>query len=379
MLLQTRQNRLQRAGIGKILWTLGLCLALLLSGCSLPQVSAESRLFLNLSLEFVDTFALPQTEFNGTTVGGFSALTYDRKRDRLYALANDATQPRFYTFAFNPAVPNPEARVTLETVTPLTEATPMLTAHEGIALTRQDTVFVTSGGNADEKIAPRLSEFQRDSGQWQQDLPLPKQYWSVQDDGTVALGVFPNNGLGPVAISADGDRLYTATKGPLLQDTDTSPRYSRFLHYWIGEPEPILVAEYLYPLNHSGSYLSDILPVDGAGHFLSLERSKSAMEGDSFAPRVHATLYQLATGIAADTARLRTLPQPAQGLAPILKQPLLDWADLNLPTQDLAGIVLGPHLADGTQSVILVSNNHFEAQIPTQWTVLRLVQHRQRI
>ena len=362
---------------GKVWMPVALGLTLLLTGCSLPQVSAESRLFLNLSTALVGSYTLPQTNFNGTAVGGFSALSYDAQQDRIYGLVDDKVNPRVYTLHLNRAAPSstPSA-ITVEAVTSLQDplkiegSKPNATLDgEGMVLTRRGTFFIASEGNLSLKIPPRLSEFNRGDGGWRQSLPLPPQYWSFNPEGVFDLGVAPNRGLESLAINAEGDRLFSATESPLQQDA--SHPYSRFLHYWIGEPEPLLISENLYPLDvaPTGSTrhgLSDLTSIDNAGHFLSLERSYSPTTGYS------AMLYQFATGIATDTSGIRTLPPNLKGIVPILKQPLLNLADLNIPLQNLEGLSLGPRLQDGSRSLLLISDNQFDAKVPTQVLVLRL-------
>lgn len=352
-----------------------LCLALLLTGCSLPQVSAESRLFLNLSASLVADYTLPQVNFNGTVAGGFSALTYEALHDHIYALVEDQVNPRFYTLKLrSEGSASGQATVAIESVTLLKDSSQAALAKaaatlegEGIVLTRHGTVFVASEGSQDLKVPPRLSEFELSSGAWQRDLPLPKQYWTLDPEGILALGVSPNHGFKSVTINAEGDRLFTATQTPLQQDAGSG--YSRFLHYWIDEPEPILISEHLYPLDSlSGqeTRLADLIAVDNAGHFLSLERSYSPTTGDG------AILYQLATGVATDTSGIQTLPATLSGIVPILKQPLLNLAELNIPLQNLAGMTLGPQLPDGSRSLLLISNNRCAPTVPTQVLLLRL-------
>jgi hypothetical protein len=372
----------------KFIGMLGLCVALLMTSCSLPQVSAESRLFLNLSLSLLGDYNLSQAEFEGTTVGGISALSYDRQRDRIYALADDDTQPRFYTLNLDREETSPTfAKVTVEAVTQLNDHTqPESTGAnldgEGIEITHRGSVFVASEGNLATKIPPRLSEFQFSSGNWQGDLPLPKDYWSFDENGTFALGVQPNQGLESLAINLEGDRLFAATETPLVQDlpqagSEETPYYSRFLHYWIGEPEPLLISENLYPLDAPNADmtrygLSDLIPVDNAGHFLSLERSYSPVTGHS------AKIYQMATGGATDISR-STLSPNANSVVPIMKKLLLNLNDLDISLQNLEGIILGPYLEDGSRSVILVSDNDFQPDTPTQFLLLRLEQKPQAI
>lgn len=373
-------------GRPKVILAWGLCFALLMTGCSLPQVSAESRLFLNLSASFLGEYDLPQSEFKGTTVGGFSALSYDRQRDRIYALSDDDTKPRFYTLNLNRQdLTNPTlTKITVEDVTLLadplkTDTSPAQMDGEGIELTRQGMVFVASEGNIAAQVPPRLSEFELESGTWTRDLPLPKQYWTLNEDGTQALGVQPNQGLESLAINEEGDRLFAAIEAPLTQDTPSTPDkpyYSRFLHYWIGEPEPLLISENLYPLDppmpDSQKYgLSDIIPVDDGGHFLSLERSYSPSTGYS------AKIYQMVTGIATDTSRNHDLSLNSTSIVPIMKKQLLNLSDLNLGLQNLEGLILGPYLEDGSRSLILVSDNGFQADTPTQFLIFRLAKKAQ--
>jgi hypothetical protein len=228
---------------------------------------------------------------------------------------------------------------------------------------------VSSEGNQSLKIPPRLSEFKIADGTWQQDLPLPKQFWTLNPDDTLALGVTSNQGFEALAMDAEGDRLFTATAAPLQQDA--SQPFSRFLHYWVGEPEPILISEHLYPLDSDPkegtlNALTDLVSIDNAGHFLSLERSYSPTTGYG------ATLYQLATGVATDISGMRTLPSNLKGIVPIRKQLLLNLVDLKIPLQNLEGLSLGPQLPDGSRSLLLISDNGSDPAVPTQVLMLRL-------
>ena len=60
-------------------------------------MTAESRIFLNLSLEYLGDYTLPKTELNGTLVPGFADLTYDPLHGVAYALGNDRHHPHIYT------------------------------------------------------------------------------------------------------------------------------------------------------------------------------------------------------------------------------------------------------------------------------------------
>ena len=81
-------------------------LTLLITACGgLPARSlAQDRLFLDLKLELLDEYLLPKQVFEDAPVGGLSAITYDRKSDRFYALSDDRgkfSPARFYTLKLN--------------------------------------------------------------------------------------------------------------------------------------------------------------------------------------------------------------------------------------------------------------------------------------
>jgi hypothetical protein len=359
---------------------------LFLYGCSLPQVTAESRIFLHLELEFVGDYTLPQTTFAGTTVGGISALAYDRQRDLIYALSDDRQQPRFYTLALNINEADKIANITVEGVTLLQDqqdqaVAPQILDPEGVGLTPKGQLWISSEG-VQALSPPILASFDLTSGRWQEQLKLPSHFLPTPEidepDTSEPLspqGIADNRGFEALAMSPEGDRLFTATELPLLQDVnpdDSDPKfYSRLLHYLVGDVRPLLISEYLYPLEPPTlgaglNGLTELATIDSGGHFLSLERSFSPLSG------FNAQVFQIATGGATDTSRLDKLALPLQGVNPVFKQPLLNLKDLNLTLSNLEGMMLGPTLSDGSQSVLLVSDNGFDVGQPTQFLLFRL-------
>jgi hypothetical protein len=111
--------------------------------------------------------------------------------------------------------------------------------------------------------------------------------------------------------------------------------------------------------------LTDLLAIDLSGHFLALERA-FGLRG------LQVKLFQLATGGATDTSTIASLRVDGSGSAPIRKQLVLDFADTSLAVDNLEGMTLGPRLPDGSQSLLLVSDNNFEGDRATQLILLRL-------
>ena len=75
---------------------IGALVALVALGSGAPA-GADGR---SLELEFRGQAIMPTgTTFAGTTVGGLSSITYDRRRDAFYTVSDDQIQARFYTVA----------------------------------------------------------------------------------------------------------------------------------------------------------------------------------------------------------------------------------------------------------------------------------------
>jgi len=379
---------------------IALVLAFSLTGCGITPVKAEDRIFLDLSLDFLGEYHLPKMQFDETTVGGLSGIVYDRQRDRLYALSDDRSErnpARFYTLKLNlePTATSPDSLISsieVEKVTFLKDINGELFAKgtldpEGIALTPRHSVFVSSEGISRDGVDPFISEFDLETGQQRSTLPIPKRFLP-QADGTV--GIRDNLGFEPLTLSAVGFasgqqlepfRLFTATESAIAQDLppnfppDTLPPVSapvRFLHYLIGEEtsSTLLISEHVYlldepPANTQNNGLTEMLVLDQGGHFLSLERSFGATG-------FGAKLFQMATGGATDTSKVDAFQGNIGGSTPIYKQRLLDLAELGIPLDNLEGMTLGPQLPDGTQTLLLVSDDNFNDLQATQFLLFRL-------
>lgn len=364
-----------------------------LAACGLSQVKAADRLFLKVDLTFRDAAELPAQRFANTPVGGLSAIAYDRQRECYYALSDDRSDQapaRFYTLRIDLDTTQPDipkfGAITVEAVTTLQNEVgepyaPGTLDPEGIALTPQQTVWISSEGVSRDGIDPFISEFELATGRWQRSLPIPQRF-RPHTEGGQTLGIRDNLGfealtispLGTVASQGEPLRLFTATEAALSQDWDPNPPKdsdapprgdrSRFLHYYIGEGPPLLIAEHLYPLDPPPPLalahgLVELLALDQGGHFLALERS---FGGLGFG----AKLFQIALGGASDTTTIASFKDPLPQLTPIRKKLLLDLSDLDLLLDNLEGMTFGPKLPNGNQSLILVSDDNFSNSQTTQ-------------
>ncbi|MEO0456912.1 MAG: esterase-like activity of phytase family protein [Cyanobacteria bacterium P01_A01_bin.114] len=372
----------QRIRSGAI--ALSCLLALLLSSCSLPQVSAEERLFLDLSADFLGEYVLPRQTFEDIPVGGISAIAYAPQSDRFYALSDDRQEPRFYVL--NPTLRDNQIQaVAIEKMILLKDAegTPYAKGQldpEGFALTPRNTVIISSETSPEGRNLPFIGEFDRTTGQLQTAFRIPERYVTdAAPDAPQTKGAQTNLGLEALTINAASTgytepfRLFVGTEGPLLQDMDEDPEIpfkNRLLHYLIGQNQSTLISEHWYPMDESplGSVLnglSELLVLDPGGHFLALERA-FGLQGFSI------KLYQLATGGASDVSAISSLKGDIGNLTPIRKQLVLSLNDLDLTLENLEGMNLGPRLSDGSQSLILVSDDNFDERQQTQFLLFRL-------
>lgn len=372
---------------------IGFILVLVLTACAPPpRLLAQDRLFLNLSLEFLGEYQLPKITFQDTPVGGLSAITYDRQRDRFYALADDRSNfapARFYTLNVQ-LISEDEApvkidRLDIEDVTFLKDEegntySPNSIDPEGIALSPRGTVFIASEGIPSQGIDPFISEFDLKTGQKQLDLPIPQRYLRNPDNDT--QGIQENLAFEALTVSRSGlaaddpFRLFAATESALLQDKIEDPTVEtriRLLHYVINPvSSPVAIAEHLYllapaALETISNGLTELMALDREGYFLSLERTFGFTGAG-------AKIFEVVNGNATDTSRIDSLAGNLGQVRPLYKKLILDLSQLGIYLDNLEGMSLGPRLPDGSQSLLLVSDDNFNEDQITQFLLFRLVE-----
>ena len=372
---------------------LALTVIIGLSACgTMPQIQAEERLFPPISLEFLDKYQISSQTFQDAPLGGLSALTYDRKQDRFYALSDDRSQQapaRFYTLKIDISSNNEETArikgVTVKNVTFLQDKTGQTYSSqtidpEGISLSPRDTLFISSEGVPKEGINPFIGEFNLKTGQLQQEIRLPQRYLLPTDPESEPKGVEENLGFEPLTISAtstvkdDPFRLFTATEASLKQDTASTPPVNipvRLLHYVISPVgPPVVVAEHLYLLDETpkgaiANGLTELLALPREGSWLSLERT-FGMFGFG------AKLFQVVNSAASETATIASFKEGIEGIKPLRKKLLLDLETLEFDLDNLEGMTLGPILSDGSQTLFLISDDNFNPEQSTQLLLFKL-------
>ncbi|UOO12045.1 MULTISPECIES: esterase-like activity of phytase family protein [unclassified Synechocystis] len=363
-----------------------VCFTLVACGVSPDAVQAESRLFLPLSLEFLDSYTLPKQAIEDLPVGGISDLTYDRQQDLFYAVTDDRRSPRFYTMHLT-IVPGQEgigiAKAEIVGMTKLRTSGGeaygrQLLDPEGIALSPRQTLFISSEGVLSSQSPPLIAEFDPQTGQELERLPLPSRFLPQADR---PQGIRDNFGFEALTIAAtstladDPFRLFTATESVLAQDFDPeNPPQEiplRWLHYVINSVgAPVLVSENLYPLDPAPAGtllhgLSAMVALPREGYFLTLERTfgLTGFQGK---------IFQTVNANATDTSRIASFQPGTNTINPMRKELLLDLEDLGIELDNLEGITLGPRLPDGSTSLIAISDDNFSGDQSTQILLFRL-------
>lgn len=374
-----------------------VCLLILinLTACGASsQAQAQERLFPDVSVEFLDVDEIPKQTFKKTPVGGLSGITYNQRQGLFYAISDDRSQyapARFYTLKIdlNQTEEVPRIQdITVEDVTFLkTEEGEFFPSgeidSEGIAFAPGNTVFISSEGNTNQEINPFVARFDLSTGKRKQNLPIPQRFLLPETPEEAPKGVRNNLGfesltLNPSGVlSPEGDpfRVFTVTESSLSQDqlppeSEARTRV-RFLHYVvnpIGQPLPI--AEHLYlldqpPLGSMSNGLTEVLAIKPEGYFLTLERS-FGLSGYS------AKLFLVTVGNATDTSGVDNFNVDLGGLQPLRKKLLFDFSQLDFDIYNLEGLATGPRLADGSQSLWIISDDNFNEKEATQVLLFRL-------
>ena len=326
--------------------------------------------------------ALPSGgSFQGTAFGGLSGITYDAERGVYYAISDDRSvldEARFYTLRIDLSDGPAQAAVEVVATTTLRNGRGMTFAAndidaESIALTGRDTVLISSEGDACRGVPAFVREFDLHGAQVAT-LRVPDHYRPAADRST---GIRNNAALESGGTTEDRTTYVTGAESALVQDgrsaTTTTGSPARLLRYRLADRW--LQGEFVYEVEPArapvpaggtaGNGLADLLPLSST-RLLALERGFSSGVGNT------ARLYAVDLAGATNVRGLQALPPDLAGVTPVSKTLVLDLATLGIRLDNLEGLTLGPRLADGRRSLVLVSDDNFSATQQTQFLLFAL-------
>ena len=326
-----------------------------------------------------------RTSFQDTTVGGLSGLAYDARRGVYYAVSDDRGEnqpPRFYTLAIDFDQDGiRDVRVVGVTFLDSDPSTPEVQPFqrgdsdlEDIQLLADDTLLISS--ERDRENRPWIKRFGLDGSQLG-DLPIPSRFMPVTEAGEdgrprVVRGTRVNLGFEGMALTTSQETLYLMNEQALAQDGPQSSAESgtlvRLVRMELYGVESRATAEYVYGVEKAFAASSDPnVPADNgasallwARHVLPrydllvLERAYAAGVGNDV------NIYGVVLDDATDVRDLDALPSPYMGRL-VRKTLLASLTALGVRPDNLEAMALGPRLANGNPSLLLMSDDNFSA------------------
>lgn len=341
------------------------------------------------SITFLGEVSFPTGETaSGSEIGGLSAIAYDRDADVYLVVSDDSggvDPARFFTVTIDLEDGSLDAGdVEFTGVTALVNpGGRTIPDPEGLALTADGRLYVASEGDFDDLVGPFIDRYNLD-GERQSGLVTPEK---VRPTEAGDIGARENLGFESLTVSPDETALFTATESALLQDGPIadleSGSLSRIVEYdlttrqvvneFIYETEPVPVEP--EPADaFADNGLVELLALDNAGTLLALERGFSVGVGNTI------VLFEVRTDGATDVSSIEGLipANPADDGTPVgvdetvAKEELLDLSELGIDLDNFEGMAFGPELADGRQSLIMVSDNNFNETQSTKFLAFAL-------
>jgi hypothetical protein len=316
-------------------------------------------------------------------VGGLSGIDYDASRDSYWVISDDRSRyspARFYEVKLDFNQLSFDS-VDFISVTYLQDFegntfSPFSTDPESIRISDGKLYWSSEGQHSRRGIiAPTIWEMTTE-GTPLRSFDIPEKFLPE----TEQRGIRDNLSLESLAISPDATILFSANESSLLQDgaiaTLISVGLSRVMHFDVASGQ--VSAEYVYvidPVPFAPQSL-DTFGSQGLTAMLSLSNTELLMLERSYAPGRGngAKLYLADTSNASDVSELDSLQ--GQVFAPIEKTLLLDLSTLDIKLDNLEAMTFGPNFANGNRSLILVSDNNFNATQQTQWLLFEVLDDR---
>jgi len=322
--------------------------------------------------------------FADTEVGGLSGIDYLGRDNIFVAISDDRSQinpARFYTLSLD--LDRQEFRsVKFQSVEFMKQPggtlfpkpgvmAPSKLDPESIRLSPQGrSFFWISEGNAKAHIDPFVREMSF-KGDHMRSFEIPEKFRVRVDMKTGKnVGIRNNLSFESLSVSSDGKTIMVAPEVALYQDgprpTAKKGSLIRFLELDVKSAKPR--REFVYesaPVKHAigpeGGFsingLVDIFAI-GPKQYISVERSFTMGKGNSI------RLFLVDLRGASDVSDLHSLA--GKSYKKVKKTLLLDMDSLNLKPDNIEGLALGQKFADGSRSLILISDNNFSENQETQ-------------
>ncbi len=316
-------------------------------------------------------------QVGGTTVGGLSGVDYDSRSGNWVLISDDRSDlnpARYYTAALAYDL-NSFSSVQITSTVALRQADGSTYPNRAAGGNVPDpeamrfdptnnTLWWTSEGDRARSLDPFVAQIDKD-GKLLTTLPLPAMF---KMNATAEKGSRNNATFEGLAFAPDGQSIWVSMEAPTYEDgalpTPTTPAVSRFTRY---DRAGQVLAQYAYPIDAipaapaagkaADNGVSEILAVN-EHQLLVVERAGIQQADNSYANDIR--LYEVDISGATNVATLASLNGATY--TPMKKRLVLNFSALGLAKVDnIEGITWGPKLANGHDSLVLVSDNNFNA------------------
>jgi hypothetical protein len=382
-----------------VAWMLGaaraVALAAALSACAnVPMAAMAPRHAPGASLRFIGEQRLAWRQpFEGTIVGGLSGIDYSPRSGRWIMESDDRSEinpARFYTAVLDYDASafrsvkltgvhffrQPDASLYPGTATLATAGGEVPDIETIRYDPTDDSVWYGSEGDRKLGFHPFVRHAAAD-GRYLGTLPMPEMFrvWPERE-----YGVRNNLAFEGISFAPDGRSLWLGMEAPLYQDgplpTTTAGAVARVSRF---DRDGVLLAQYAYPVDAipqpaapgrlADNGVSEILAVDER-HLYAIERSGAQDAAGNFS--FHIRLYEMDVAGATDVSRLAALREA--NYVPARKRLVLDFDTLPLPRIDnIEGMAWGSRLANGHDTLVLVSDDNFNQAEVTQLLLFEVV------
>ncbi len=361
----------------------GVCIAL---ACNIA-IGAENTFS---TLRLIGDYEIKtKTMFQGEEFGGISAI--DQSPDgHFWALSDERGGghggPRFYSLSID-LDSDAIHQVTIDKMVYLkNEQGERLPADkptidpEGLRVAANGNLYIASEGNWNKNIAERyqpfIAEFKTD-GSLLRLIKTPAQF-DYEDNAR--SGGRNNKLFESIALTKNGN-IFTANEDAIIEDgqTASSSSGSVIRVVKLDARDHLPIAEYAYQLPAipfespenarypAGNGLVELLALS-ENEFIAIERAYADGIGNS--------INLVKIRIENDTTDIKALKSLLNASYKAVKRELL--LDMAIKYQgikidNIEGITWGPKLKNGNQSLILVSDNNFEASQTTQFLAFELI------
>jgi len=360
--------------------------------CSNLKQGAESKSV--PSLKLLSSIEIPfDAQFQNTKVGGLSGIDYDAKKDLYYLICDDRSvfnDSRFY----NAKIPLLESKIQSIDF----QSVIILKNESGTAYGNWSNTPTTSADPEDIRYNPSTntllwsSEGARVLTGDEQVLQNPSLNLMDLQGNFISTNTLPenlkmqqtekgprNNGtLEGITFDSKFKTMYTHTEEPLFEDgSQSSTSYGGLIRFYQFDAKTKKnTAQFGYKLepialepNPKGSFA-----VNGVSAIQYYDKNQLLVVERSYSTGTQAcTIKLFLCDLKKATDIKNYISLQNQRVALASKKLILNMDDLGLFIDNVEGITFGPKLANGNQSLVLVSDNNFSEKQKTQVFLFEVV------